>query len=135
MNISASSSRAEVDATVALQPRFSEPRSLIETYAGDRGRAGKQTGMVVGQLDARRDRPTRDRSLALSVLEHILVGTPASPLRKALTDSGLGEGLTGSGIADDYAPADVHGRHEGHRRGRWRQGRGADPRNAAQAGR
>ena len=35
------------------------------------------------------------------MLEHILVGTPASPLRKALIDSGLGEGLTGSGLADD----------------------------------
>src|SRR6185312_16583482 len=38
----------------------------------------------------------------LNVLEHILVGTPAAPLRKALTESGLGEGLTGSGIAEDF---------------------------------
>src|SRR6185312_216849 len=38
----------------------------------------------------------------LNVLEHILVGTPAALLRKALTESGLGEGLTGSGIAEDF---------------------------------
>ncbi len=38
--------------------------------------------------------------LALNVLESILVGTPAAPLRKAMIDSGLGEGLTGSGFAD-----------------------------------
>ena len=36
------------------------------------------------------------------MLEHVLLGNPASPLRKALTDSGLGEGLTGSGLADDF---------------------------------
>ena len=72
-------------------------------------------------------RPT----LALNVLEHVLVGNPAAPLRKALTDSGLGEGLTGSGLADDYPPARFHRRAQGHRRGRRRQGRGADPRDAA----
>ena len=32
--------------------------------------------------------------------ESVLVGTPAAPLRKALIDSGIGEGLTGSGFAD-----------------------------------
>ena len=37
-------------------------------------------------------------TLGLSILEHILTGTPASPLRKALIDSGLGEDLTGSGL-------------------------------------
>src|SRR5690606_33160394 len=40
--------------------------------------------------------------LALNVLEQALVGTAAAPLRKALTDSGLGEGLTGSGLAEEY---------------------------------
>ena len=36
--------------------------------------------------------------LGLSILSHILLGTPASPLRKALIDSGLGEDLAGSGL-------------------------------------
>jgi Zn-dependent M16 (insulinase) family peptidase len=35
---------------------------------------------------------------SLDVLAHILIGTPASPLRKALIDSGLGEDLTGLGL-------------------------------------
>ncbi|HEY5621764.1 MAG TPA: insulinase family protein [Pontiella sp.] len=35
---------------------------------------------------------------ALSLLDHILLGTPASPLRKALIESGLGEDITGGGI-------------------------------------
>jgi Zn-dependent M16 (insulinase) family peptidase len=35
---------------------------------------------------------------SLDILAHILIGTPASPLRKALIDSGLGEDLTGLGL-------------------------------------
>ena len=32
-----------------------------------------------------------DTGLAFDILEHILIGTPAAPLYKALIDSGLGE--------------------------------------------
>jgi len=39
--------------------------------------------------------------LALQILSHILLGTPASPLRKALIDSGLGENLAGGGLEDE----------------------------------
>ncbi len=39
-----------------------------------------------------------ERVFALSLLDHILLGTPASPLRKALIESGLGEDITGGGI-------------------------------------
>ena len=35
---------------------------------------------------------------SLRILGHILIGTPASPLRKALIDSGLGEDLAGAGL-------------------------------------
>ena len=37
-------------------------------------------------------------TLGLSILAHILLGTPASPLRKALINSGLGEDLAGGGL-------------------------------------
>jgi len=94
--------RIEVDATVALQKRFTAPRHITQTYsAGDGETSNGKTGMVSvnWMLD-----PIADQAdaMALSVLEYALVGTSASPLRKALTDSGLGEGLTGSGVADDY---------------------------------
>src|SRR3990172_3184643 len=39
-----------------------------------------------------------EEALGVRILEHILTGTPASPLRKALIDSGLGEDLAGSGL-------------------------------------
>jgi len=38
------------------------------------------------------------RVFALELLDHILLGTPASPLRKALIESGLGEDITGGGM-------------------------------------
>jgi len=39
-----------------------------------------------------------ERVFAFELLDHILLGTPASPLRKALIESGLGEDITGGGI-------------------------------------
>jgi hypothetical protein len=41
-----------------------------------------------------------ESALALGILEHILIGTPAAPLYKALIDSGLGQGLAGGGLDD-----------------------------------
>lgn len=38
---------------------------------------------------------------SLRILGHILIGTPASPLRKALLDSGLGEDLAGIGMESE----------------------------------
>src|SRR5512143_291614 len=39
--------------------------------------------------------------VSLHILGHILIGTPASPLRKALLDSGLGEDLAGMGMESE----------------------------------
>lgn len=39
--------------------------------------------------------------LALAMLDHILLGMPASPLRRALLESGLGEDLAGNGMQDE----------------------------------
>ena len=48
--------------------------------------------------------PNTDDSVinfSLRILAHILIGTPASPLKKALLDSGLGEDLAGIGLESD----------------------------------
>lgn len=91
--------RIDPKAEVGLQPRWSAPRSLHETYAASEAEAGKKTAMVSvnWMLDEVTD---PELALSLNVLESVLVGTPAAPLRKAMIDSGLGEGLTGSGLAD-----------------------------------
>ncbi len=93
--------RIEVDSDVGLQPRLGAPRRIVETYAANEAEPGRRTSMVTvnWMLDEVHD---PQAMLALGVLEFILVGTPAAPLRKALIDSGLGEGLTGSGLAEDF---------------------------------
>ena len=84
---------------VALQPKFSAPRQLRKTYAaGGRERDGKAMITVNWMLDETADPTT---ALALHVLDRALYGTPASPLRKALIDSGLGEAPVGGGLEDD----------------------------------
>lgn len=94
--------RIEVKADIGLQKRWTEPKKLVETYSASAEEAGsdKKTSMIsVNWLLDRVEDP--DLSLSLAVLEQVLVGNSASPLRKALIDSGLGEGLTGSGVAED----------------------------------
>lgn len=89
--------RAPVDAEVKLQPRFNAPRQIVASYAGTRDEGKARDGMVSvnWMID-----PPADRTEALShgMLSYLLAGNPAAPLRKALTESGLGEGMTGGGI-------------------------------------
>ena len=40
--------------------------------------------------------------MGLNILSHVLLGTPASPLRKILIKSGLGEDLVGNGLEEEY---------------------------------
>lgn len=42
-----------------------------------------------------------DEEMAMGFLDFLLIGTQASPMYKALTDSGLGESVAGLGIEDD----------------------------------
>lgn len=83
---------------VPLQVRFSQPASVTHAYAvsadGDNERKAQ---VCVNWLLAEMDSP--ETALSLAILRHILIGTPASPLRKALTDSGLGEDTAGPGLA------------------------------------
>ena len=91
-----------VDAPIALQPKFKAPREIASTYAAGPEEAQKPNSAMVSvnwMIDPIAD---QEAAILLSLLDYGLVGTSASPLRKALTDSGLGEGLTGSGFADDY---------------------------------
>ncbi len=77
---------------------FSAPQQLRRPYVpGEEA----QTYVTVNWALPPIDKP--EEMLALHVLSHILIGTPASPLRKALSDSGLGEDITGLGLVDDLA--------------------------------
>jgi Zn-dependent M16 (insulinase) family peptidase len=92
-----------VNATVALQPRFAAPRRLVYTYAvGQDGQDGEDAAKAIVTTNWMLNEHTdTEATLALDILNHILVDTPASPLRKALIDSGLGEDLAGGGLDTD----------------------------------
>lgn len=42
-----------------------------------------------------------ETELALGFLDHLLLGTPASPLRRILLESSLGDAIVGGGIEDE----------------------------------
>ncbi|MFN8471641.1 MAG: insulinase family protein [Anaerolineae bacterium] len=89
--------RREIDSEVRLQPRFAAPREVTATYpVGEDTDAGKKSIVTVNwMLDEIQD---TERMLALEILDHVLLGSLASPLRKALIDSGLGEEVAGGGL-------------------------------------
>lgn len=90
--------RLIIDSAVPLQPRFDQPKRLVRSYAtGPESSADEPKSMMtVNWLLAESSDP--QIALSLYILSHILIGTPASPLRKALIDSGLGEDLAGVGL-------------------------------------
>ncbi len=89
----------QVNSLPALQPKFTEPiRRVIPYDSGDDLENGKAY-LTVNWLLPEGEQP--ELVLALGILEHILLGTPASPLRKILTESGLGEDVVGRGLTDE----------------------------------
>jgi Zn-dependent M16 (insulinase) family peptidase len=92
--------RVEVDSTVGLQGRFASPKRIACTYAVGKDNTETKKAMITlnWMFDEIND---VELSYALRILDYILVGTPASPLRKALIDSALGEAHTG-GLNDQF---------------------------------
>jgi Zn-dependent M16 (insulinase) family peptidase len=85
---------------IRLQERFDAPKQVTQPYDASEEVEGTKKGMVtVNWMLAEASDP--ETTLGLDILSHILIGTPASPLRKALIDSGLGEDLTAGGLETD----------------------------------
>jgi len=87
-----------VDAEVPIQKPFDMPQYHV--FTGPAGESDDNKEMVtVNWLFPE----TEDQStiLALSMLSHLLLGMPGSPLKKALIDSGLGEDIIGGGLEDE----------------------------------
>jgi len=90
-------SRQPVDSTILLQPRgrILPPRITLPYPANEEDDKGLLYLTVNWRLTENRN---PEETLGLFLLDHILAETPASPLRKALIDSGLGEDLAGAGL-------------------------------------
>jgi len=90
-------SAAPVDSHIPLQPRRDTPRLIEHVYAA--GEDETRAMLTVNWLLCESGKT--EEGLALEMLEHILLGLPGSPLRRALIASGLGEDLVGVGLETD----------------------------------
>ncbi|MFA5322972.1 MAG: insulinase family protein [Smithella sp.] len=93
--------RVEIDSSIKSQKRLTAPRVIRGTYpiAKDESRERKDMVNIAWMVSDNTDYET---SLVLEIISALLVGSAASPLRKALIDSGLGEDLSPvSGIEAD----------------------------------
>lgn len=93
--------KVEVDSSIKSQPRLTAPRRVASSYPVGKGEPLEHKTMVnvAWMLAENKDYET---ALFLEIISGLLVGNAASPLRKALVDSGLGEDLTPvSGMESD----------------------------------
>lgn len=88
--------KVEVDSTIPVKTRFSQPKWLEFPYDASQDENSRKGLVSVNWMLDEINEP--ELSLSVNILNHILIGTPASPLRKALIDSGLGEDLAGYGL-------------------------------------
>lgn len=82
----------EVQSAIPEQPPFDAPRRVTLPYDAGQSDDAKAYVSVNWLLP---DGLSIKDNLALAILAHILLATPASPLRKTLMDSGLGEDVIG----------------------------------------
>ncbi len=89
--------RGHASAQIELQAKFASRVRIEKPFAASEGDEGSMFTTNFGLPET----ADPDLNLRLHVLEHILIGLPSSPLRKALLDSGLGEDVTGVGLEAD----------------------------------
>ncbi|KAK1264140.1 hypothetical protein QJS04_geneDACA021721 [Acorus gramineus] len=95
----ASSSRNE--SKVEPQKLFSEPVRIVENYpAGEAEDLKKKHMVCLNWLLS--DKPLDlETELTFGFLDHLMLGTPASPLRRIILESGLGDAIVGGGMEDE----------------------------------
>eukprot|EP00913_Durusdinium_trenchii_P023993 g22534.t1 len=93
-------SKIEVDSKIDVQPLWKEPRRVVEEFAvGEDEDTSKKTMVSVNWVISE-GKDDLETSLALQFLNYLMMGTPASPLYKALIDSGMGSSVIGGGMDD-----------------------------------
>jgi len=87
----------DIHSFVSLQKPFKRPRRSARSFTCGEDQEGLLKGMMTVNWLLTETVPP-ETNLALHILEFILIGMPASPLRKALIESGLGEDVAGIGL-------------------------------------
>ncbi len=92
--------RKKVKSAVPPAKPFKRPKKIEYAYAASEGEdLDKKHYFTVNWKLPNTSDPVLN--LSFQILAHALIGTPASPLKKALTDSGLGEDLAGIGLESE----------------------------------
>ncbi len=92
--------KKKVKSAVPLAKPFKKPKKLEFPYLATEGEdLDKKHFLTVNWKLPDASDPVQ--AMSFRILTHALIGTPASPLYKALTDSGLGEDLAGLGLESD----------------------------------
>jgi Zn-dependent M16 (insulinase) family peptidase len=95
--------RAVVDSSITLQTPFKTPVEMQTAYALLPNEDVKDKTFL--SLNFAVDRATNpELTLALTILEYLLLETPAAPLKKALQDAGIGKDVFGSYEKDILQP-------------------------------
>lgn len=90
----------DVNSEIPLQKAFNHPVRKVVPY--DSGESGKDAKAYIRMNWMLSEGNDSELVMGLSILSHVLLGTPASPLRKILIESGLGEDLVGNGLEEEY---------------------------------
>ena len=90
----------QIESAINAQRRFSKPKRKIIFYPVSKDESlDKKTFVIVGfKLDKSTN---HEHCLAFNILSYLLLGTSASPLRKALLESELGSEVIGGGFDDN----------------------------------
>ena len=92
------------DTTVAWQTqRYSQPLQTVHPYPASPDQPDTHMLTLNWLLHDRTLSATQE--LTLNILDHLLLGTSSSILRKTLMESGLGTALTGGGLSDELLQA------------------------------
>ncbi|KAI9127958.1 hypothetical protein K1719_000951 [Acacia pycnantha] len=95
-----SASSAPNESKIEPQKLFSEPVRIVQKYPAGEGDLKKKHMVCLNWLLS--DKPLDlETELTLGFLDHLMLGTPASPLRKILLESGLGDAIVGGGVEDE----------------------------------
>lgn len=94
-------SPARDESKVQSQKLFKEPLRIVEKYPAGEGGDVKKKHMVCLNWLLSEEPLDIETELTLGFLDHLLLGTPASPLRRILLESGLGDAIVGGGVEDE----------------------------------
>ncbi len=92
-----------VDSEIALQPPFKEPHEIETFYPvlPNEERSNKTFLSLNFAIDRATD---QEKTLAFTILEYLLLETPAAPLKKALQDADIGKDVFGAFEKDLLQP-------------------------------